>query len=240
VKDREIDEILTRAAQASPDVDPALLARVARSIGSSLRPVRPPAPAWVLAGGLAAIGAAVAVVGAARLGFHGIQRLSGLERALIFPTLGILIWLTATACIGEMTPGSRRRLAPGALLGAGSLALLAVFAVLFHDYGTERFVSQGVVCLTAGLLHAIPAGLASWLILRRGFAVNPVAAGLAAGTLAGLAGVSMLELHCANFQALHVMLWHTAVMPLSGAAGALLTRVAPFPGRRWRSGVLRS
>jgi len=82
------------------------------------------------------------------------------------------------------------------------------------------------VCLTAGLLHAIPAALASRLILRRGFAVNAVAAGLVSGTLAGLAGVTMLELHCANLEALHVMLWHTAVIPVSGAAGALLGRLS--------------
>jgi hypothetical protein len=72
------------------------------------------------------------------------------------------------------------------------------------------------------LFHAVPVALASWLLLRRGFAVNAVAAGLAAGTLAGMAGVTMLELHCPNFEALHVMLWHTAVVPVSGAAGALL------------------
>jgi hypothetical protein len=130
------------------------------------------------------------------------------------------------AFAGEMIPGSRRRVAPGFLLGAGSLALLAVFAVLFRDYRTERFVSQGVACLTAGLLHAVPAALASWLLLRRGFAVNSIAAAVAAGTLAGLAGVAMLELHCANFEAPHVMLWHTAVMPLCAAAGALLARAA--------------
>jgi len=171
---------------------------------------------------------AVAFAGAARAGFYGIQGLSVLERALIFPALGILLWLAAAASVGEMVPGSRRRTAPGFLLGAGSLALLAVFAVLFHNYRTDRFVSQGVVCLIAGLLHTIPAALASWLLLRRGFAVNSVAAGLAAGTVAGLAGVTMLELHCANFQALHVMLWHTAVMPLSGAAGALLAWAARF------------
>jgi len=32
----------------------------------------------------------------------------------------------------------------------------------------------------------------------------------------------MLELHCANFQAAHVLVWHIAVVPLSGAAGALV------------------
>jgi hypothetical protein len=68
----------------------------------------------------------------------------------------------------------------------------------------------------------------SWWLLRRGFAVNSVAAGLAGGTLAGLAGVTMLELHCANFQALHVLLWHTAVVPVSGAAGALVVWALRF------------
>ncbi len=228
MRDKEIDEILKRAAQAPHEVDPALLDRVAESIGSSLRPLRPLPPAWVLAGGLALICAAVALAGAARAGFYGIQALSVLERALIFPTLGILIWLGAAVSVGEMIPGSRRRVAPGFLLGAGSLALLVVFVVLFHDYRTDHFVSHGVVCLAAGLLHAIPAALASWFLLRRGFAVNSVAAGLVVGTLAGLAGVTMLELHCANLEAPHVMLWHTAVMPVSGAAGALLGWAARF------------
>jgi hypothetical protein len=222
VKDKEIDEILKQAAQAPHNVDPALLDRVAASIAPSLRPVRPLPPPWVLTGGLALICAAVALAGAARLGFYGIQKLSGWERALIFPALGVLIWLGAAAAACEMIPGSRRRIAPATLLGAACLALLAVFAILFHDYQTGHFVSQGIKCLTAGLLHAAPAALVSWLLLRRGFAVNPVAAGLVAGTLAGLAGVTMLELHCVNFEAPHVMLWHTAVIPVSAAAGALL------------------
>ncbi|MGA2722495.1 MAG: NrsF family protein [Bryobacteraceae bacterium] len=226
MRDREIDEILKQAAQAPHDVDPAVLDRVAGSIGSTLGPVRPLPPAWVLAGGLVLICVSVALAGAARLGLYGIQKLSVLETALVFPMLGVLICLAAMAFAGEMIPGSRRRVAPGFLLGAGSLALLAVFAVLFRDYRTERFVSQGVACLTAGLLHAVPAALASWLLLRRGFAVNSIAAAVAAGTLAGLAGVAMLELHCANFEAPHVMLWHTAVMPLCAAAGALLARAA--------------
>jgi hypothetical protein len=226
VKDREIDEILTQAAQVPHAVDPAVLDRVARSIERSFGPVRPLPPAWALAGGLVLICAAVAGAGAARSGLYGIQNLSVLGIALVFPVLVILICLAAMEFVGEMTPGSRRRVAPGFLLAAGCLALLAVFAAVFRDYGTEQFVPQGVACLTAGLLHAIPAALASWLLLRRGCAVNSIAAGVVAGTLAGLAGVTMLELHCANFEAPHVMLWHTAVMPLCAAAGALLARMA--------------
>jgi hypothetical protein len=57
-----------------------------------------------------------------------------------------------------------------------------------------------------------------------------------AGTLAGLAGVTVLELHCANLQVPHVMLWHTAVMPVSAAAGALLVGWAfQFVGPRIRA-----
>lgn len=231
MNDKEIDDVLRQAAQAPHEVDPALLDRVANSIGSSLGPVRPLPPAWVLAGGLALICAAVAVAGAARAGFFGIKALSAGERALIFPALGVLIWLGATVAVSEAIPGSRRRVAPGALLAAGSMALLLVFAVLFRDYRTDHFVRQGMVCLTAGVLHAIPAGIASWFLLRRGFAVTPVAAGLVVGTLAGLAGVTMLELHCANLETLHVMVWHTAVMPVSAAAGALVGWFTRFRAR---------
>jgi len=231
MRDREMDEILELAAQARHDVEPALLQRVAGSIKSSMRPVRPLPPTWVLASELILICAAVALAGAARAGFYGIEKMSVLERSLIFPVLGILGWVVAAEFVSEMIPGSRRRIAPGALLGIGSLALLGLFAVLFRDYRTNDFVSAGIVCLMTGLLHAVPTGLVSWWLLRRGFAVNSVAAGLAGGTLAGLAGVTMLELHCANFQALHVLLWHTAVVPGSGAAGASLAWALRFRAR---------
>jgi len=231
MRDREMDEILELAAQARHDVEPALLQRVAGSIKSSMRPVRPLQPTWVLASALILICAAVALAGAARAGFYGIEKMSVLERSLIFPVLGILGWVVAAEFVSEMIPGSRRRIAPGALLGIGSLALLGLFAVLFRDYRTNDFVSAGIVCLMTGLLHAVPTGLVSWWLLRRGFAVNSVAAGLAGGTLAGLAGVTMLELHCANFQALHVLLWHTAVVPGSGAAGASLAWALRFRAR---------
>ena len=34
--------------------------------------------------------------------------------------------------------------------------------------------------------------------------------------------MTVLELHCVNFEALHVLVWHTAVVPVSAAAGALV------------------
>jgi hypothetical protein len=222
VKDKEVDEILERAAQGKHTLEPALLERVAGAIKPSLHPVRPLPPTWVLVAGLVLVCAAAAVAGAARAGFYGIEKLSLLERALIFPALAILAGLTGIEFVGEMIPGSRRRMAPGTLLGIGCLVLLGIFAFLFRNYQTDHFIHAGIACLAVGVLHAVPAALLGWLLLRRGFAVTPVAAGLVVGTLAGLAGVGMLELHCANLQALHILVWHTAVVPVSGAIGAFV------------------
>jgi hypothetical protein len=105
-----------------------------------------------------------------------------------------------------------------------SVGLAVVLALCFRDYRTTHFMHAGLACLGIGMLHAIPAGLLSWLVLRRGFAVDAVSAGLAAGTLAGLAGVGMLELHCPNFQAAHVLVWHLGVLLASGGLGALSGR----------------
>lgn len=224
MNDKEIDGILERAAQRPHDLEPALLSRLAASIKSSLEPVRPLPQTRVLVGGLVLICATVALAGAARAGFYGLEKLNLIERALIFPTLAILMALAGLEFVKEMIPGSLRRITPGALLGLGSVVLLGVFAFLFRNYQTDHFVHAGIACLVVGVLHAIPTALLGWLFLRRGFAVKPIDAALAAGTFAGLAGVSMLELHCANLQALHILVWHTAVVPVSGAIAALIVR----------------
>jgi hypothetical protein len=222
VKDEELDDVLKKAAQAPQDLDPLLLKRIGDSIKPSLRPVRPLPPVWRMTVSLVLVGAAVSLAGAARAGFFGIAKMNLLERSVIFPALGLLACFAAVCFVHQMIPASRIRVSPGALLALGSVALLAVFALLFRDYHTDHFFSVGIVCLLTGLLHAIPAGLLSWLMLRRGFSVDPASAGLAAGMLGGLAGVGLLELHCPNFQATHILVWHAAVVPVSAGLGALL------------------
>ena len=156
-----------------------------------------------------------------------------LERVLIFSTLVVLAWVTGIGIVHAMVPGSHRRVAPGALLAIVSGLLVGEFALLFRDYQTSHYFSAGIACLLTGLLFAVPTALLAWLVVRHGFAVNPVSAGLVTGTLAGLAGVAMLELHCQNFQAAHVLVWHTAVVPLSAAAGAFVAWALRFrPGLR--------
>lgn len=50
-------------------------------------------------------------------------------------------------------------------------------------------------------------------------------AGTAAGALAGLTGLAMLELHCQNLKAIHVIVWHVAVVVTSGALGWAIGRI---------------
>jgi hypothetical protein len=223
VRDDEVDKVLRKASGVTPPIDPALLERITGSINSSLQPVRPLPKTWVLTAGLVLISVAVAVAAAAGTGFHGIEKLNLWKCTLIFSTLGILVWVAGREYVSRLIPGSRQLFSVGALLTIGIAMLLGVFGLLFRDYRTDHFISAGIACLLTGLILAIPAAFMGWLLLRRGFAVNSIAAGIVGGALAGLCGVTMLELHCANFQALHVLVWHTAVVPVSAAAGALVT-----------------
>jgi hypothetical protein len=235
IKDEEIDEFLKNAAQLPDDFDPRLLDSIAASVKSSLRPVRPLPPVWLLTSGLVSVCACISLAGALHSGFFGIARMDWPERWLVFSTLAALACLAASALVHQMMPASRHRLAPAALLPLVIVALLAVFAFLFRDGHTDHFVSAGIACLLTGLMYAIPAGLLGWWLLRRGFAVRPVSAGLSAGTLAGLAGLGMLELHCQNFQAAHILVWHTAVVPVSAALGACVGWALRFRARSGRS-----
>jgi hypothetical protein len=224
VNDRDIDEVLRKTAEAPHVVEPALLQRIAGSLEPSLRPVRPLPRTWVLSLGLVLIAGVVALAGALRAGFYGLEKMDLLERVVIFSTLIVVACAAGAEFVNTMIPGSRRRISAGSLLATAILILLAVFGLLFRDYHTAHFFSAGILCLVTGVAHAIPVGLLSWLLLRRGFAVNPVVAGLVGGTFAGIAGISLLELHCVNFQAFHILVWHTAVVPVCAALGALLAR----------------
>jgi hypothetical protein len=220
LNDREIDELLT-GAKIPRGPGEEVLGRVAKSIAGSMRPVRPLPPQWMLAGGVTLVCALGALAGGAGMGFFGIAKMSALERGSVFSVLGILVLVVANELVSAMIPGSRRRFSSGRLLTVSILSLVAVLAVCFRDYRITHFIHAGLVCLGIGVLHAIPAGLLSRLVLRRGFAVEPNSAGLAAGTLAGLAGVGMLELHCPSFQTAHVLVWHLGVLLVSAGLGAL-------------------
>lgn len=219
MKDAEIDEVL-KSAPVPQGPDAEALHHITALLQSDMNPVRPLPASWVLSMASLMIAAAVALAGAARAGFFGFEKMDWLQRTVIFCTLGIYTWAAGSEFVNAMIPGSRCRMSPRRLLIMATVALAAIFALLFRDYHTQHFLSAGIVCLVIGVIHAVPVGLLTGLLLRRGFAVNPVSAGFLAGILGGLVGVGVLELHCPNFQAAHVLVWHTAVVPVCGAIGA--------------------
>ena len=200
-------------------VNPELLARIEGKLQADLRPVRPRPAAGVLAAALVAIVAAVALWGARTLGFYGWRKMDAGAAAAIFAALFATVAVLSIACVSAKIPGARRTAHPAVLLGAACVLMAAIFAATFPDHRTDGFVRQGWPCLRAGLMWAAPAALAAWLALRRGFAVDGRAAGVAIGGLAGLAGLVMLELHCPNFRLAHIAVWHTAAAPIAAAVG---------------------
>ncbi len=220
MKDGEMDDILKLSSDRLPEVDRSLVDNISASIRSSLHPVRPLPSPWIWLAGLIAICAAVAIAGGIALGPHGIQKMSALQIEIIFPVIGLLVCAAALSALAEVIPGRRGPAAPWIVPAAACIALAIIFGLLFSDYATESFISEGMICLRAGLLPALPVALGSALLLRRGFAVNPISAWAAKGTLGGLAGIAMLELHCANFEAPHILVWHIAVIPAAAVIGA--------------------
>ncbi len=220
MKPEEIDQILAQAAQNAmpPDQGSAAVKRAQSMVLTDLQPVRPLAPLWIFTLALVAVFAVVGLASASVLGLHGLHALSPAQRAFIFTTLFATAWLAALGGAREMRPAAGSRLGARALILA-SAAFPLLFSLIFNGYGTLNFVAEGIPCLVAGMEVAIPTGVVIAFILRRGFVMNWAATGLAAGALAGLTGLAMLELHCPNLKAIHVMVWHVAVVVLSGILG---------------------
>ena len=234
---QDMDRILAQAANRSApsDSNSEAIARAKASLPDSLGPIRPIRSPWVFVALFVTAFAAIALCGALAFGIRGLPVLSVVRRAVIFPVVLAGAWIAAIASAREMRPAAGRGIGPVAL-AIGVLAPLAAFAVLFHDYNFQNFLPEGIRCLLAGLACAIPAALLIFLLLRRGFILDYRAAGLAAGTLAGLAGLGMLELHCPILKAPHIMFWHVAVVWVSGISGWIIGWIAqPSRDQRERS-----
>lgn len=220
MKPEDIDRILVEAARTPlpPDAGRTAMDRVKSALLTDLHPVRPVASPWLFTLTFVVLFAAAATAAAILLGPHGIRVLSPEQRLLIFPALLASAWLAAIACVREMRP------AAGPPLGAPALVVVllgfpALFALLLRTYSLLGFVAEGVPCLVAGMTVSIPTGIVMAFILRRGFVLRWSAASIAAGTLSGLSGLGMLELHCPNLKAIHVMVWHVAVVLTSALLG---------------------
>jgi hypothetical protein len=170
---------------------------------------------------------------------------------ILFKPLGIFLmnrvqsWLTVGAlavCAGmtigslsrQTVPGSLHPFSPARCIVVILIGLGLAFVAMFPLHPAPDFWKTDAVCLAIGFGLAIPAGGALFAMLRRGALVNLRLAGCTAGLLAGLVGVTVLEIHCPIIDRLHIVSSHIGALALATLAGALAATFAE------RSGGLRN
>jgi hypothetical protein len=204
------------------------LRRIQARIVENLKPVRPLAPSRFFLFLCATIFLCIVAIGATPFGMSGWGALSIAQRIAVFATLAASAALLAISMIGQMVPGSKYALAPG-VLPIGVLAvLMIVLAAMFHPQEERAFVANGLTCMRTGLTYSIPAAFLFWLLVRRGASLYLKLIGAAAGALAGLIGLSVLEINCSNLNVFHILVWHWGSVLIGPVAGALIGGVVEY------------
>jgi hypothetical protein len=130
--------------------------------------------------------------------------------------------------VRQMVPGSKHVIAPAALPIAILAALMLMIAATFRSQQESAFIAGGLTCMKNGLTYSIPAAFLLWLILRRGAILSPKLIGAAGGGLAGLIGLSVLEVNCPNLNVFHILVWHGGVILITSLGGALAGAVVEY------------
>jgi hypothetical protein len=193
--------------------------RVRAEVLGDLQPVRPLPADGVSAAIFLAIALVLAAATAWLKGILGPARLSPPQIAAVFGCLLGLLLLSAFALARDMRPGARSL--RGCWIFAIALgATEAVFLALFHDYTPGRFLHWGFGCFRMGIGCAAVTALLASLGIRRGYIVARSTTGATIGALAGLAGLTALELHCPIQNIPHLAIWHAGVLVASIVIGA--------------------
>jgi hypothetical protein len=108
--------------------------------------------------------------------------------------------------------------------------LTIAIAVLFQFQHEQDFWGNAWPCIRAGTPIGVLAAVPFWLMLRRGAILSPTMSGAATGLFAGLVGTSVLEIHCPNLDAWHILVSHLGVAMLCALAGLVVGLTAEVKG----------
>ncbi|MCU1233100.1 MAG: hypothetical protein JWP63_1067 [Candidatus Solibacter sp.] len=197
------------------------LSQIERRIVADLQVVRPVMPAGNIVL-FAAIFASLLFIAVYSLGAFAITVMSPLQTSTMLGTTAIGTGLLIYSLIHQMVPGSLHRVSPSLLPIAILMSMMGVIAALFQFQPDADFWPRAWVCLRAGTPIGFLAGVPFWLVLRRGAILSPTVTGTAAGLLSGLLGTSVLEIHCPNLDALHILVSHLGAAILCSIAGFTL------------------
>jgi hypothetical protein len=207
------------------------LERIQASIVKTLKPVRPLAPARLFLFACAIIFLSIAAIGVMPSGMYGWAALGMGQRVAVFATLAASAVLLGVSMVGQMAPGNKYALVPAALPVGILTVLMILIAATFRPQADPAFAENGLTCMKSGLTYSIPGALLFWLLVRRGALLFPKLIGAAAGGLAGLIGLSVLEMNCPNLDVFHVLVWHGGVVAISSVTGALLGATVEYIDR---------
>ena len=203
-----------------------LIANLASEAG---KPRAPLSAAW-----LAAIGGAIVLAAAVFFATIGLRP----DIAIAAGTARFLMKFVVTLTVAGSALYVLDRLArPGAMTGAGWLALLAGPVLLIAAIGVELMVQpaeqwsmlttgkNSLICLT--YIPAIGIGpLAMFVLaLRRGAPTHPVLAGVVAGLVAGGIAATFYAAHCTDDSPLFVATWYTLAIAMLAVAGGIAGKV---------------
>jgi len=231
---RALSGLLVNRLPAAP-VPVAVVRRVEKELLVALKPVRPLASGRVFMIAFVGIFAALVAMGVNRLGAYSGADLDMARRTMVFLSLGASAALLSFSLVRQMVPGSIHRVPPSIVPAAVFTFLLLVVAGTFQFVREPHFVEAGLWCLRAGLPYEIPAAIVFWLIIRRGAALSPRLTGATAGALAGLVGMTVLEVHCPNFDVLHIVTFHLGIVFIGTIAGLFFGFCGEFLGRYVRA-----
>jgi hypothetical protein len=211
---------------------PATLRQIAEGIGANLRPVRPMAAKRYFFGALVGIFLSFVTIGGYCMGAFAIAVMTPQQITAILSGLAIATGLLAYSLVNQMAPGSRHRIPPILLLVGIAVTMTITTAVLFQFQNQQHFWTKCWACIRVGTPIGIFAAVPFWLVLRRGAILSPGITGTATGLLAGLVGTSVLEIHCPNLDAWHILVSHLGVAIMCALVGLATGLTAETIGGR--------
>jgi hypothetical protein len=226
----DLDKLIK--ARQLPPLPTERLKEIESAVMSDLTPVRPLASKSFYVAALAGIFLAVWIVGCILMGQAGWRAESLWQRIAVFTPLFVTVALLLASLERQMTPGAKYIRPTGISAASAFILLLAMIALIFSPASETEFVRSGLVCFKTGLVFALPAAILFVPLLRRGARLTPALTGAAAGGLAGLAGLAVLEIQCSNLNVFHIVVWHVSVTLVCVVGGLILSSVT---FRRWSS-----